>query len=56
MTKVPFRTDDVAMRIFLTSCIFGLITAFPTTVKPQQTLQEGFIMNPKGHTISREGH
>jgi hypothetical protein len=54
MTKVPLRTDDVVMCIFLTSCIFG-ISAFPTTGKPQQALQEGYIMNPKGHTISWEG-
>jgi hypothetical protein len=46
MTKVLLRTDGVDMRILLTSCIFGLITAFPTIVKPQQALQKGYIMNP----------
>jgi hypothetical protein len=46
MTRVPLRIDDVVMRIFVTSCIFGLFTAFPTTVQPQQALQEGYIMNP----------
>jgi hypothetical protein len=42
MTKVPLSTDDVAMRFFSQVAFL----AFPTTVKPRQALQEGYIMNP----------